>query len=276
MGGGGSKSVLASEVVTDIMSKVTAETMQDCTSNVLADQHMTIADVTDGAVIDGPVMRQSFKVNISCAVSQSMVQSLQASIATELSQQNEQVTQAVMGAINSLVGENTESDVQSAIINQLSNDITVKSVQNIVNNINMSQDLVIRDIHRDAIVKNVLLDQSVEYVMESMAKSYANTDLVIAIQNKEQQAASQKQANPIAGAISAAGTAIKEAASGIGTMLTGPMMSLFLLMLVILVAYVLGKKFLGGSDYGGDYDDYDDEYSDGYVDADADTESKAE
>lgn len=273
MGGGGSKSELASEVVTDIMSKVTASTMQNCTSNVLADQHMTIADVTDGAVIDGPVMRQSFKVNINCVVSQSMVQSLQASIATEISQQNEQVTQAVMGAINSLAGENTESDVQSLIKNQLSNDITVDFVQNIVNNINMSQELVIRDIHRDAIVKDVLLDQSVTYIIDSMAKSYAGTDLVAEIQNQEQQSATQSQANPIADTISAAGTAIKEAASGIGTMLTGPMMSLFLLMLVILVAYVLGKKFLSGSGYD-DYDDYDDGYGDEY--SDTDIESKAE
>jgi hypothetical protein len=248
MGGGGSKTLVTSEVVTNIMSSITARTMQNCTTNVLANQHLVVANVSDSNV-DGVAMRQSFKVNISCKVTNQLVQDLRDSISSAIAAENSQVTQAVMGAINALAGETTVSNMQSSIANQISRDISVDLVQNIVNNINLSQDLIIRDISQNAEVQNISLEQTIDYIMKSMAESYSKTELVSEIQNQEAQASSQGQENPIAGVISSAGSAINEAASGIGTMLTGPMMSLFLLMLVVIVAYILAKKFLNG---GGD------------------------
>ena len=233
MGGGGSKQELQSEVVTEIMSKVCARSVQNCTTTSLVNQELVISGVRNSK-ISGINMSQSYKVTINCKVTNQSVAELQDNIASELSKGSSQTTQAVLGAINAMAGEKNSAISKTNIKNVLSRDITTETIQNIINSFNSSQRLVISNVS-DSTVQDITLTQAVDAVQEAFNEGMSNTKLVAAIRNQEETSLKADQRNPIADTITSVGGAVKDVTSGVSDILSGMNMTFLIIAVIIIV-----------------------------------------
>ncbi len=246
MGGGGSKQVLQSDVVTGIMSSIASKNTQSCTNHAAASQIISVTDSSFVAVT-GNTLRQRFTVSMSCTMDSSTLETLQNDIATAISQSGEQTTQAVLSAINSLVGEKNKTSSLSSIRNQIKTDITKETMQLIETSLNANQGIIVEGANNVAITNNAQ-EQIVEQVISVMNKVFSQTALVTEIRNQENQSAKQDQRNPIADTVDSIGNAGSKLLTGIGNVLSAPLRVILLFIFIIIAAIVLGKKLMGVSD----------------------------
>ena len=241
--GGGQSQVLQSDVVTNIMSSVTSRHTQSCFSSSSASQIVAITD-SSYVVMSGNTFRQHFKVTMTCDMTTQTLDDIRSDIATSISQASKETSQAVFSALNSLSGQRDKQNLKTRVENFLKTDITKETIQKIQASISANQSFVVEGSDHVSILNNTT-EQIVDQVVKVMSKVFNQTSLVNEIKLQESKTAEGTQENAIAGVIDSAGLAIKNAASGIGSMLTGPIMSFILFIIAILVAVMVAKRVLG-------------------------------
>lgn len=254
MGAGGSSTSVETSIVTDIMTKIVARSIQTCSSFSTVIQEIVIDNVSYG-VFDGINMDQQFKVTIQCSQDQTQIAKLQNEITNKLSQQSKQTNQAVLSAVNSLVGENNEQDVSTKVKTVIRNDVTAELIQNIISRVNQIQSFSVKNSDH-VIVRDVVMKQVGEAILDIAQKNIQDTKLINAMQNQVDQVAVQEMRNPIADTVEAIGKAGAAILGGIGELLSGPLMTILLVLAIIVVIGMIAKKFMGNKTHPQQYVSY--------------------
>lgn len=253
MGGGGSKQTMYSEVVTNIMTNVTSKAMQNCTNITEVEQGINI-EGSHGVKISGNTFKQSVKVTISCEQKKEDIIDIQNEITNEIMKNSETSSQAVLSGLNALMGQEDETDIKSFIESNVQTDITLETMQEIINKVNQKQVINITG-STEVEMTNNTFDQAGEIVSSTMNEVFNNTSLVNKIKSQETTSAKTTSENPVAGIIDSVGGAIGNIFGGL---FTAAMMPFVFLGAIILIFVIIFKFASSGGDGGGDY--YDDDY----------------
>ena len=135
--GNGSSSKTTTTVDTSIAVNALAQTIMNCTSNVQAGQSFIISG--NGNIVSNSTQVQALSFNSTCQQSSQNMADLQTKIAAAISQVASTQTQAIESAISA--GSSSETDV--AIHNDVTQNITQQTIQDIISNVTAQQSFII-------------------------------------------------------------------------------------------------------------------------------------
>lgn len=259
-GGGHTTQTVKTNIYTDIATSVVAKSIQSCASFADVKQELRVQG-SSYVVMDGISMDQKFSVTIQCAQDQKQMTEIQNQITNKLMQSGHQTNQAVLGAVNSLFDEKNDQNLSTNVSTLIKNDINVELIQKITNQVNQVQSFVVKDSDH-VIFKHVAMQQVSNAILDITQKSIQQTKLAIAMQNQTDQDATQEMRNPIADTLTAYGGMMKDIFAGLGNLMSGPLFTILLIIIALMIVGMVLKKFMGGggdNDNGDDYDsgDYD-------------------
>lgn len=228
--GNGSSSKTTTNIDTSIAVNALAQTIMNCTSNVQAGQSFIISG--NGNIVSNSTQVQALSFNSTCKQSSENMADLQAKISNAISQVASTQTQAVMSAISA--GSESETDV--TIRNDVEQNITQQTIQNIISNVTAQQSLIISG--NNNVVNNFTQNQTLSIVTSACQNSINSLKSVSDMNAAIDQSAKTEQKDPIAGIIGAVGGLIDSVFTGMATAM-GP-----IVILIGVVLVVLGPKIL--------------------------------
>ena len=197
MGAGGSKSSVSTDIYTKNVVEALSKSIQNCKTDVNMTQRVTI--IGSFNVVKGVRMVQGFKLNASCAMTDSNVASAQQAVENAIKAQASAQNVALMGAFTK-----SESNSDLKIHNEVQAKISRETIQNIVNNFNMTQEFYLRG--DSNIVEDITMDQTNEVLFNGCLEAVSQISAVQDIKTKAEQISSATQTNPVSEIIGAIGS----------------------------------------------------------------------
>ena len=228
--GNESSSTSRTTVDTSIAINALAETVMNCTSNVQAGQSFIISG--NGNIISNSTQVQALSFNSECTQSSQNIADLQSKIATAIAQVASTQTQAVESAISAGSSSNTEATIR----NDVSQNITQKTIQDIVTNVTAQQSLIISG--NNNVISGFTQNQTLSIVTKSCQNSINSLKSVVDMNTAIQQESKTEQKEPISEMIGAVGNIVSSVITGMATM-TG-----MVVLLIGAVLIFLGPKIL--------------------------------
>lgn len=215
---------------TSIAVTALAETIMNCTSNVQAGQSFIISG--NGNIVSNSSQVQALTFNAECTQSSQNIADLQSKIAASIAQVASTQTQAVFSAISA----GSSSDTEAVISNDVRQNITQRTIQNIVANVTAQQALIISG--NNNVVSGFTQNQTLTVVTTACQNAINSLKSVVDMNTAVQQESKNEQKDPIAGMIGALGNIVSSVITGMATM-TG-----MVLLLIGAVLIFLGPKIL--------------------------------
>ena len=201
--GSGSSSSSSATIDTSIAVNLLSQAVMNCASNTAVTQSF---DVTGNFnAINGVKQVQAIQFSTSCTQTSQNIANLQQQIANAL----QQAASATGSGITSALGASS-SNTNTTIAQDVQQNITEKSIQNIVNNCAAQQSIIISG--NNNIVNNFSQEQTMSIVQSNCQNAINSLQSVQAINNQLAQSSTAVTTNPISDIISSIGSAI----AGIG------------------------------------------------------------
>jgi hypothetical protein len=199
MGGVSSKTTV--DVLNEICTQVTMDSMMDCSGVATQDQMVSFQNVKGDVNISNVNMTQGVAVDLNCVMSANKQSDIADKVAAAIAQNADSKGQAVL----SLFG-NTKADATSNVKNQLMSRISANTSQELTAQINQQQTIVAANVGGSVVMTNVSMDQSARLVASSLMKTATYSAVINDSASKMDQKASSEEKNPIAEMIKAVGS----------------------------------------------------------------------
>jgi hypothetical protein len=208
--GNGSSSKTTTTVDTSIAVNALAQTIMNCTSNVQAGQSFIISG--NGNIVSNSTQVQALSFNSTCQQSSQNMADLQTKIAAAISQVASTQTQAIESAISA--GSSSETDV--AIHNDVTQNITQQTIQDIISNVTAQQSFIISG--NNNVVNNFTQNQTLSIVTSACQNSINSLKSVSDMNTAAAQESKNEQKEPISEMIGAVGGIVGNIMNGMATM----------------------------------------------------------
>jgi hypothetical protein len=228
MGGGGSKQKTVSETLTDVATNILTETIQKCGVSLNQSQEIVISGSYN--VASDITMDQSFSINSSCTQDAKSMAEIQNKMAQAMTQKAEQLGDSVFGAIGGIVGSKSKQDVENHIKTSIKNEITARTVQDIIQTVNNVQSIRVSGDRN--IIRNIAMTQIGKLISQNAQSAIQKTKLINDIKTKVDQEAKQTQENPFVGAI-------KGMWGGINQLMSADWNSVIIIVLILVIGMVV-------------------------------------
>jgi hypothetical protein len=224
---GGASSTARTNVATKTVVEALTENIMNCHANSIVTQRFVVTGSFN--VISGVKQVQHMVLSSSCWQSAENIAELQQSVSNALKQAARSQSVSVLGVLGK-----SDSEVDAFISNEVTQKITQRTVQNIVNSSNMMQEIVIEGDQN--IVDNVSQEQTAKIVFDNAQEALNGLTSVQAIENAAEQESAATQTNFVA-------EIVDSVLGGLG----GLMLTWIIVAAVALVGgFVLGPKKLIG------------------------------
>ena len=208
--GNDSSSTATTTIDTSIAVKALAETIMNCTSNVQAGQSFIISG--NGNIVSNSTQVQALSFNAECTQTSQNIADLQSKISAAIAQVASTQTQAVMSAISA----GSDSDTNTNIRNDVSQNITQRTIQNIISNVTAQQSLIISG--NNNVVSGFTQNQTLSVVTTACQNAINSLKSVVDMKTAVDQDSKNEQKDPIAGIINAVGGIVNSIMTGMATM----------------------------------------------------------
>lgn len=232
---GGSKSSVKTDVITSNVVNALAENITNCRSNTEVTQSFIISG--DYNVVKGAKQVQYVKLSAQCAQDVKNLADIQQSVANAIKSAANSQSVALIGALGK-----SESDIDTFIKNDVEQNITQRTIADIVNDSNATQEFIISG--NNNIVKKFSQQQTFDIVYKNSQNAVSQLRSVQIIKNAASSDASATQEDPISNAITAAGDIATGIVSAYGTF--GVIMILIFVCAGGFLIFVIIKGLSGG------------------------------
>lgn len=197
--GNGPSSKTTVEVLNDICTQVTMDTIMKCTA--VATQEQMIALKAKGDITISDVgMSQGVSINMNCVMQADKQNEIKDKVSAAITQNADSKGQAFL----SLFG-NTKADAIANIKNKLTNTVTANDELDFKTQLSQQQ-TISAEAGGNIIMANISMDQSAKIAASALMKTATYSTVINESANKMDQKASSEDKNPIAEMIKAVGS----------------------------------------------------------------------
>jgi hypothetical protein len=186
---GGASSKASSTIKTRSAVEALTENIMNCQANAFVTQRFVVSGNYN--VISGVKQVQYMKLSSSCWQDASNIAEMQQSVANALKQVARSQSVSVLGALGK-----SDSEISSYITNEVTQKITQRTIQNIVNDSNVTQEILIEGDRN--IIDNLSQEQTANIVFDNAQKALNTLVSVQTIENAADQEAEATQTNFVA------------------------------------------------------------------------------
>jgi len=196
MGGVSSKTTV--DVLNEICTQVTMDSMMECSGVATQDQMIAFQNIKGDVTISNVNMSQGVAVDLTCLMTANKQSDIADKVAAAIGQNADSKGQAFL----SLFG-NTKADATSNLKNQIMNRLSATTTEELKAQINQQQAIVAANVGGTVVMRNVSMDQSAKMVASSLMKTATYSSVINESANKMDQKSSAEEKNPIAEMIKA-------------------------------------------------------------------------
>ena len=197
--GGGSSSQTSTDVYTSNIVNAMSKTIQNCSGNTVINQQVIIRGNYN--VVKNIRLVQGMKLSTSCALDDKNIAAAQQAVENAIKQQSEAQNVALLGALS-----NSSSRDATTIHNEVQSTINRETVQNIINNLNATQEFYLNG--NSNIVEDISMEQSMQVLFDNCLAALSQISAVQDITNNADLISKATQTNPISEIINAIGSII--------------------------------------------------------------------
>jgi len=207
---------VSSEIINNIVTNIVIEDIQTCDYQIVGEQSINVSGSYN--IVRNVTMRQAFQLDVNCYQDVNRVQMLQTKLEESIKQVVKTEAELVAGKLSPAVNE----EIDAYIHNDITNNITNRTLQQIAMSVNQKQGLNVSGDHN--IAEDITMDQFGEMVIKSTQQVASTLKIVTDIK------------------------AIEDTISETTVKVTEPMGWLWtiLIILAIVIAMFVGYKMVSG------------------------------
>lgn len=227
---GGSQSTSTTASFTAISTKVTSDVIKKCMVTATQDQLLEVSaggDITLGDI----GQKQGVSIDMKCAMSSETQNEIKNAVANALTQAAEAKGSGILSAVGG-----SGSTTNAYITTVLNNEVSMKDVQETVSGAMQRQKISI-NAGGNAIIGNVTQEQTASLIAEMIMSSRGYTSAIGTIASQVDQKSTAITTNPIQEMLQGIGQMVE----GVTSVITKPMMYIFILIVIIVLGIVLVK-----------------------------------
>jgi hypothetical protein len=222
--GGGSSTLNKTSTSTKNIVESLSKSIQNCSGHTIINNEVKI--IGNFNVVRGVRLVQGMKLSNSCAMSETNIAETQQTVANAIKQAAESQGDAIFGGLSK-----TKSQVLSEIENETRTVINRESIQNIVNNFNLTQEFFLNG--NNNIVEDITMEQSMEVLYDNCLATLNKMKSFQEVTNQVDQKTKTTQTNFIS-------DVVKSITGLLGTL--GGLMTIVFIVVIIVIAYLLKSQ----------------------------------
>lgn len=228
---GGTSSKTTAQVLTEVSTQVTTDSIMTCTSIATQEQMIAFNNVKGDVTISNVNMTQGVAVDLNCVMDSNKQADIANKVAEAIAQQAESKGQAVLSALGS-----TKAEATSNIKNQLMTGISANTKTELDAQINQQQTISATNIGGSVVASNITMDQGATMIASSLMKTATYSSVINESATKMDQKSSSEEKNPIAEMIKALGSIFSAPVWILGGII------LFIVVIVVIFKFATSKK----------------------------------
>jgi len=222
MGGTSSKST--SETLTTLSTNVAMDTVSSCITAATQSQLISLRDISGDVTISNTTLTQGTSMNIACVMESTKQNEIAAAISEAIASYAESKGESVLSALGS-----TRSEVSTKIKNEIINNISATTTQELETNMSQTQSITAQNIDGNVVISNLTMEQSAKLTLTSLLKTSVYSSVINSTATAIDQSSKTTEKSTLANIIDSIGSAWK-----------GILSSPVLIALVVAVVLALG------------------------------------